>query len=132
MALFGSGERRIRPTAGTHMWHGPLRVRELCGRHAVRLEVLGTPYRSFGRVHISKLKRVKTYPDRPRKQLNVEEADHLDFDEALLPEDSNESTLDEDEFESRGDNGCAVRKEDPFWKNPMPVYGTRKGSGDPT
>ena len=43
--------------------------------------------------------RVKNFPDRPRNQLNVEEADRLDFDEALLPEDSWERTFDEDEFE---------------------------------
>ena len=30
-----------------HMWHGPFRVRELCGRYTVRLEVSGTPYRLF-------------------------------------------------------------------------------------
>ena len=71
-----------------HMWHGPFRVRELCGRHAVRLEVSGTSYRLFLLVHISKLKRVKIFLDRPRNQLNVEEADRLDFDESMLPEDS--------------------------------------------
>ena len=70
-----------------HMWHGPFRVRELCGRHAVRLEVSGTPYRLFPLVHISKIKRVKIFPDR------------LDFDEFMLPEDSWERTLDEKEFE---------------------------------
>ena len=32
--------------------------------------------------------------------MNVEEADRLDFDEAMLPEDSWERTLDEDEFEA--------------------------------
>ena len=62
--------------------------KELCGRHAVRLEVSGTPYQLFPLVHISKMKRVKKFPDRPRNQLNVEEADRLDFDEAMLPEDS--------------------------------------------
>ena len=89
----------------------------------MRLEVLGTPYRSFGRVHISKLKRVKTYPDRPRKQLNVEEADHLDFDEALLPEDSNESTLDEDESEVDKIMDVRSCKKHPFWKSLTPVFG---------
>ena len=51
-------------------------------------------------VHIFELKRVNTYPDRPRNQLNVEEADRLDFDEAMLPEDSWERILNEDEFEA--------------------------------
>ena len=82
-----------------HMWHGPFRVRELCGRQAVRLEISGTPYWLFSLVHISKLKRVKIFPDRPKNQWNVEEADRLDFDEAMLPEDSWERTLDKDEFE---------------------------------
>ena len=51
-------------------------------------------------VHIFELKRVNTYPDRPRNQLNVEEADRLDFDEAMLPEDIWERKLDEDEFKA--------------------------------
>ena len=81
------------------MWHGSFRVMELYGRHAVRLKVSGTPYRLFPLVHISKLKRVKNFLERPRNQLKVEEADRLDFDEAMLPEDSWERTLDKDEFE---------------------------------
>ena len=81
------------------MLHGPCRVKELCGRRAVRLEISNTPYRLFPLVHISKLKRVKTFPDRPKHLLNVEEADRLDFDESLLSEDSWERTLDEDKFE---------------------------------
>ena len=42
---------------------------------------------------------MKTFPDRPKNLLNVEEADRLDFDEHLLLEDSWERTLDEGEFE---------------------------------
>ena len=41
---------------------------------------------------------MKTFPDRPKNLLNVEEADRLDFDESLLPEDSWACILDEDEF----------------------------------
>ena len=81
------------------MWHGPLRVEEICGRHAVRLKISNTLYRLFPLVHLSKLKRVKTFPDRPKSLFNVEEADRLDFDESLLPEDIWELTLDEDGFE---------------------------------
>ena len=81
-----------------HMWHGPFRVKELCGTHAVCLEISNTPYRLFLLVHISKLKRVKTFPDRHKNLFNVEEADRFDFDESLLPEDSWERTLYEDEF----------------------------------
>ena len=40
-----------------HMWHGSFRVVEVCGEHAVRLEIAGTPYRLFPVVHISKTKR---------------------------------------------------------------------------
>ena len=82
-----------------HMWHGRFRVRELCRKHAVRLEILDTPYRLFPLVHISKLKRVELFPDRAQNQLQVRKADRLDFDEAMLPEDSWGSTLHEDEFE---------------------------------
>ena len=95
MALFGSGERTIRSKAGPHVaWTIP--GKELCGRHAVRLEVADTPYRLFPLVHISKLKRMKIFPDRPQNQLQVGEADRLDFDEAMLPEDSWGRTLHED------------------------------------
>ena len=68
-----------------HMWHGPFWVMELCGRHTVRLEISETPYRLFQLLHISKLKRVRIFSDRPKNQLSVEEVDRLDFDEAMLP-----------------------------------------------
>ena len=42
---------------------------------------------------------MKTFPDRPKNLLNVEEADRLDYEESQLPENSWECTLDEDEFE---------------------------------
>lgn len=82
-----------------HMWHGPFRVIEMCGDHAVRLEIAGTPYRLFPVVHISKLKRVKSYPDRPKNLLTIEDKDRFDFDEALLPEDSWTCDLNDGEFE---------------------------------
>ena len=50
-------------------------------------------------VHVSKLKQVKVFPDRPKNQLTLYEADRMDFDEALLPEDSWEGDLDVNEFE---------------------------------
>ena len=71
-----------------HMWHGSFGVREPYGRHAVRLEISNMPYQLFPLVHISKPKRVKTFPGWRKNLLNVEEADRLDNDEALLPEDS--------------------------------------------
>ena len=82
-----------------HMWHGPFRVKEMCGDNAVRLEIAGTPYRLFPVVHISKLKLVQQLPDRPRNSLTVAEEDRFDFDEALLPEDSWNCELEDDEFE---------------------------------
>ena len=82
-----------------HMWHGPFRVADICGDHAVKLEIAGTPYRLFTIVHLSKLKKVKTFPGRPKDQLTIDETDRLDFDEALLPEDSWENDLEEGEYE---------------------------------
>ena len=72
---------------------------ELCGRHAVRLEIPDTPCGLFSLLHIYKLKRVNIFPDHPKKLLSVEEADRLDFDEAMLPVYSWKHTLDEDELE---------------------------------
>ena len=70
------------------MWHGPLRVIDKRGEHAARLEVQGTPYRLFPLVHVSKLKLVRSFTNRPAAQLEVKETERVDFDEALLPEDS--------------------------------------------
>ena len=82
-----------------HLWHGPFRVLELVGDHAVRLETRGTEYRLFPIVHISKLKRVRKLPDRPSDELTVDEMDRVDFDECLLPEDSWVRELEEGEYE---------------------------------
>ena len=71
-----------------HLWHGPFRVLELVGDHVARLETQGTGYRLFPIVHISKLKRVRKFPDRPDNELAVDQAEQVDFDECLLPEDS--------------------------------------------
>ena len=65
----------------------------------MRLEVANTPYRLLSLVHVPKIKSTKIFPDRPQNQLKVEEEDHIYFDEAMLPEDSWERTLDKDEFE---------------------------------
>uniref|UniRef100_A0AAV1UK42 Chromo domain-containing protein n=1 Tax=Peronospora matthiolae TaxID=2874970 RepID=A0AAV1UK42_9STRA len=81
------------------MWHGPFRVAEKCGDHAVKLDIAGTPYRLFPIVHVSKLKLVRVFLERPTGSLIVEEVSRLDFDEALLPEDSWEGNLEVDEFE---------------------------------
>ncbi|KAG2796867.1 hypothetical protein PC111_g21536 [Phytophthora cactorum] len=45
-------------------------------------------YRLFPTVHVSKLKLVKAYPDRPAATLANAGMDLVDFDESLLPEDN--------------------------------------------
>jgi hypothetical protein len=82
-----------------HMWHGPFRVAELISNHAARLEIAGSEYSIFPIVHLSKLKLVRSFPDRPKVQLVDPEVDRFDFDEAILPEDSWETALDDDEYE---------------------------------
>ena len=49
-------------------------------------------------VHVSKLKLVRMFLDRPMKRPRVREADQVDFDEALLPDDSWVGDLKEGEF----------------------------------
>ncbi|POM68912.1 Reverse transcriptase [Phytophthora palmivora] len=82
-----------------HMRHGPFRVLELVDEHAVRLEIAGTEYRLFPVVHVSKIKPVRQFPDRPKTRLTIQDQDRFDFDEALLPEDSWVRDLDIDECE---------------------------------
>ncbi|POM64396.1 LOW QUALITY PROTEIN: Hypothetical protein PHPALM_20075 [Phytophthora palmivora] len=48
-----------------HLWHGPFRVVEKVGEHAVKLEIAGSGYHVFPVLHLTKLKLVKEYPDRP-------------------------------------------------------------------
>ncbi|POM67378.1 Hypothetical protein PHPALM_16641, partial [Phytophthora palmivora] len=82
-----------------HLWHGPFRIVEKVGEHAVKLEIAGSGYHIFPTVHVNKLKLVKEYPDRPLMRLNVESQDRLDFDEDLLPGDSWIQDRDPDEYE---------------------------------
>ncbi|GMF20123.1 unnamed protein product [Phytophthora fragariaefolia] len=82
-----------------HQWHGPFRVAEMVADDAAIIEIAGSEYRLFPIVHVSKLKLVRRFPDRPHVERVTDGVDRLDFDEALLPEDSWESTLAEDEFE---------------------------------
>ncbi|OWY95059.1 LOW QUALITY PROTEIN: reverse transcriptase, partial [Phytophthora megakarya] len=82
-----------------HLWHGPFRVAEKINEFSVMLEIAGTRYQIFPVVHVSKLKLVKDFPDRPRVELTVDEADRLDLDEILLPEDSWVPDLGADEYE---------------------------------
>ncbi|GMF46127.1 unnamed protein product [Phytophthora fragariaefolia] len=82
-----------------HMWHGPFGVAAVIHTHEVRLEIAGTGYRLFPIVHMSKLKPVRNFPDRPKVPLVIEDQDRFDFDEALLPEDSWDTSLAEGEYE---------------------------------
>ena len=72
---------------------------ELCGEHAVRVEISGTPYRLFLIVHVSKLKLVVQFPDRPGNVLVANCEDRVDFNESLLPKDSWGNELAADEYE---------------------------------
>ncbi|OWY91801.1 hypothetical protein PHMEG_00039475 [Phytophthora megakarya] len=82
-----------------HQWHGPFRVAEKINEFSVKVEIAGTWYQIFPVVHVSKLNLVKDFPDRPRVELTVDEADRLDFDDILLPEDSWVPDLGADEYE---------------------------------
>ncbi|OWZ04773.1 LOW QUALITY PROTEIN: reverse transcriptase [Phytophthora megakarya] len=71
-----------------HLWHGPFRVAEKIGGYAVRLAIAGSTYSIFPVSHVSKIKLVKIFPVRPVARLEELDGDRVDFDEALLPEDS--------------------------------------------
>ena len=53
----------------------------------------------FPIVHVSKLKPVVQFPDRPVRVLVTNCKDRVDFDESLLPEDCWEHELDAEEYE---------------------------------
>ena len=71
-----------------HLWHGPFRVAEMVNDFTARLETRGTEYSFFPLVHVARLKLRKVFPTRPTIEIAVEDQPRLDFDEALLPEDS--------------------------------------------
>ena len=64
--------------------------------------------------------------------MNVEEADRLDYDEAMLPEDSWERTLDEDEFEVETIMDVRSGKKACLGIIYRQYFVRWKGSGDPT
>ena len=82
----------------THLWHGPFTVTERVSEVTYRLEVQRGKDRIFPLVHISRLKPVISIWKRPS-----EVADNVtgivDFDDALLPEDTEEPDEDENEYE---------------------------------
>ena len=72
-----------------HLWHGPFRIveKEPGEGFRVRIKTDGTPYRLFPWVHVSRLKPRLLHQDRPR-EVPADLPEEMDFDEALLPEDS--------------------------------------------
>ncbi|GMF37366.1 unnamed protein product [Phytophthora lilii] len=74
-----------------HLWHGPFRVKKRVEAFAYELELPDrSGYKFYPVVHMSRLKAVNEFEDRPRTQLapGVTEEARLDFDEELMPEDS--------------------------------------------
>ncbi|KAE9118031.1 hypothetical protein PF010_g8375 [Phytophthora fragariae] len=85
-----------------HRWHGPFRIKKKVEEFAYELELpdkIG--YRFYPVVHVSRLKAVRENGERPTTRLRPElsEAERLDFDEELLPEDSWEPEEGEDRYE---------------------------------
>ena len=99
--------------------------------HAVRLEISNKPYRLFPLVHIQ-AEAGETFLDRPKKLLNVGEADRLDFEKSLLPEDSWERTLDEDKFEVKKILDVRSGRRTRFGRVQRQFLVQWKGSVDPT
>ncbi|OWY94651.1 hypothetical protein PHMEG_00035562 [Phytophthora megakarya] len=78
-----------------HLWHGPFRIDEIHDDFRVKLKIPGTGYRVNPWVHISRLKPRALFPKRPTSEIQIPE-DH-DFDAALLPKDSWEPDIAQDE-----------------------------------
>jgi hypothetical protein len=84
-----------------HRWHGPFRIKRRIDE--IRYELVLPDrhnYRFHPRVHVSRLKRCYDQLDRPSVALTIEDPEsRMDFDEELLPEDSFERELEENEYE---------------------------------
>ncbi|OWZ22352.1 hypothetical protein PHMEG_0002978 [Phytophthora megakarya] len=83
-------------------WHGPFKVKRKSEEFAYEFELpdkIG--YRFYPVVHVSRLKTVKEFCDRPKARLarDVVEYARFDFDEEMLPEDSWEPDEVAGEFE---------------------------------
>ncbi|KAG3061664.1 hypothetical protein PI125_g24670 [Phytophthora idaei] len=86
-----------------HLWHGPFRIKAKVEEFAYALELPDRRgYRFHPVVHVSRLKPVTEFEDRPAVRLapEVAEKHRTDFDEELLPEDSWEQEPVTDEFEA--------------------------------
>ncbi|OWZ02552.1 hypothetical protein PHMEG_00025868, partial [Phytophthora megakarya] len=72
-----------------HRWHGPFRIKRNVEGFAYELELPDkSGYRFYSVVHVSRLKAVNEFCDRPQTAQDITEDMRLDFDEELLPEDS--------------------------------------------
>ncbi|OWZ16025.1 hypothetical protein PHMEG_00010245 [Phytophthora megakarya] len=74
-----------------HRWHGPFRIKKKVDEFAFELELSDKGgNRFYPLVHISRLKPVNEFSSRTTTQLapEVAEDSRMEFDEALLPEDS--------------------------------------------
>ncbi|GMF46746.1 unnamed protein product [Phytophthora fragariaefolia] len=83
-----------------HRWHGPFRVQRKVEEYVYELPDR-SGYRFYPVVHVSRLKAVKEFGDRPKVQLTRELTDEArpDFDEELLPEVSWEPDMLAGEYE---------------------------------
>jgi hypothetical protein len=72
-------------------------VADRVDEYMLRLETRGQDYRFFRLVHVSRVKLRRIYEDRPESELPI--MNRLDFDEALLPEDSWEPQAQEGYYE---------------------------------
>ncbi|OWZ04626.1 hypothetical protein PHMEG_00023439 [Phytophthora megakarya] len=85
-----------------HRWHGPFRIKRKVQEFAYELELPDkSGYRFYPVVHVSRLKAVNEFCDRPKTRLaqDITEDTRLYFDEELLPEDSWEPDTVAGEFE---------------------------------
>ncbi|GMF39285.1 unnamed protein product [Phytophthora fragariaefolia] len=110
-SLFEPGDRvwlymkRVNPGLTkklAHRWHGPFRINREVEEFARELVLPDrSGYRFYPVVHVSRLKAVKEFGDRPKVRLARELTDEarLDFDEELLPEDSREPDMQAGEYE---------------------------------
>ncbi|OWZ00529.1 hypothetical protein PHMEG_00028255 [Phytophthora megakarya] len=91
-SLFQPGNRWVKPGLVkklAHRWHGPFRIKRKVEEFAYELELPDkSGYRFYPVVHVSRLKAVNEFWDRPQTRLaqDINEDTGLDFDEELLPE----------------------------------------------
>ena len=81
---------------------------------------------------MSKLKRVREFPDPPNNRLTVDEADRIDFDECLLPEDSWMRELEEGEYEVEEILESRVDKKTRYGRKRREFLIRWKGHADPS